>query len=295
LPRAPLDIVREELGRNPREYEYLDFGDTDGWSEHDKQEVVAVLLDAADHGDTRAPGALWGLMPREWLSSTFGSLLANAPAPVAVQAGMELQKLVSAQAAAAIEPLISAGALDPTWLGRAVELLLAVGDDSGVRRIMSSTTDEALRTVLVDKLWNQAGFYMYPQVWWSGFGLLQMQLRLPLPSFRTHLLPELEQLTRTKLVSDAYPPVVAPVPPNLAAAVADIHGGQGAVPDALLTPLSTDERLALTVFAANSAVSSDNARGVAYVRKLSDQQHRDLFVWASQQAGPLGQAGKDAL
>ena len=296
MPRSPLQIVTDELSRNPREYEYLDLGDTDGWSEADKQDVVAALLAAAAAGDARAPTALWGLMPREWLSTTFANLLATSPPAVAVQAGEELAKLVAAQAATALEPLVAGRALDPLWLGRAVDLLLAVGDDSGVRRMLHETIDEDLRTVLIDKLWNQAGFYMYPQVWWTSLGLLRTQLMLALPSFRAHLLNELDQLTRTKLVADSYPPVVTPVSPALRAAIADVEGGQGAPPDALLAPLSSDEKTALVAYAAGSALSSENPRGVTYVAKLSGQQHRDLFVWASTQSSPaLAKAGKDAL
>jgi hypothetical protein len=297
MPRLPIDIAREELLSNPREFEYLDFGDTSSWSENDKQEVVHALLDAAAAGDSRVPVALFGLMPREWLRKAFEQLLTSPHLPVRIEAGYQLQKLVSAQVETALEPAIEGGQLDEHSLRRAVDLMLLVGDESAVRRMMRDVPREDVRTVIIDRLWSYSRLDLYPQVWWSGLGLLKTRLMVPLASFRAPLIDEFDKLSRSGLVSDSYPPQSAPLPPALVAAIQDVDDGRGPIADSVLAPLDDDQKQALAALAAKRALTEDSARGVAYVARLTGAQHRDLFEWAAarQNRAALAQAGRDAL
>ena len=200
MSAQPLDIVRTELSRSPREYEYLDLGDTGSWSAADKQAASDELMRAAEKGDARAPAALRGLLPKLQLVHSLEYLLANAPPAVAVEAGWQLlDEGPRSFAATPVAASLRDGKLMGHALTRGVDLLLAAKDQTALRDILATTTQEDVRAKIVERVFDRTDLASFPTAMWKGLGLVRWQLSLPFASFRKPLLP-----TLTALIDGTY-------------------------------------------------------------------------------------------
>jgi hypothetical protein len=298
MASQPLEIVRAELSASPREHEYLDLGNIDSWSAADKQGAADELMRAAEEGDARVPAALLGLLPPQQLLHSWEYLLSNAPPDVAVEAGWQL--LEKGPRSFASAPFIAAlrdGQIVGHAETRAVDLLIAAKDQKALRDLLASTAHEAVRSKIIERLFERGDLAAFPTAMWKGLGLVRWQLSLPFASFRQPLLP-----TLTALLSGASPTALGfsatadPMPPELQTAIADVDSGRGAIPDAILAPLDADERTALLVYAVDEALRSQNPRTLAYVAKLGGGAHDDVLTWATVQSNAaFAQAARDLL
>jgi len=298
MSAQPLDIVRGELNRPVREYEYLDLGDTTAWSAADKQAAADELMKAGENGDTRAPAAVRGLLPPQQLVHSLEYLVANAPPAVAVEAGWQL--LENGSRSFASTPIATAlrdGKLFGHTLTRAVDLLLAAHDQNAVRDILATATNEDVRTKIIDRVFDRTDVASFPTAMWKGLGLARWQLSLPFPSFRQPLLPTLTALfSGTSPAALGFTPTTDPMPPELQAGVADVDGGTGPIPAAILAPLDEERRRALLTYAADEAARSQNARALRYVAELGEGAHDDVLQWAaSQPNAAFSQTARDLL
>jgi hypothetical protein len=298
MSAQPLDIVRMELSRSPREYEYLDLGDTSGWSDADKQAASDELMRAGEEGDARTPAALRGLLPRLQLVHSLEYLLANALPAVAVEAGWQLlDEGPRSFAGTAVAAALRDGKLMGHALTRAVDLLLAAKDQAALRDILATTTHEDVRTKIIERIFDRTDLANFPTAMWKGLGLVRWQLSLPFVSFRQPLLPTLTALIDgTSPSSLGFAPTTDPMPAELQAAIGDVDSGRGPVPPAILAPLDEERRRALLTYAADEAVRSNNPRALAYVAELGRGAHDDVLQWAAAQPNSsFAQAARDLL
>ena len=295
---GPLDIVRQQLGTSARDNEYIDLGDTSAWPDGEKRRAADELMRAAEGGDARAPGALWGLLPAAELTRAFEYLLKAAPPAVRVEAGHELLKQGPRAFAPAVGDALRDGQLPGHAQTRGIDLLIASGELRALRDIVAATTREDVRSAIIERLWDGTSLGTVPTAMWTGLGLVRWQLTLPFASFRKPLLATLGKLLDgTPPATLGFAPTTAPMPAELQAAIADVDGGgRGPIPDAVLAPLDEEKRKALLVYAADEAARSQNPRALAYVAKLGHGAHDDVLEWAAKQpqAG-FAQAARDLL
>jgi hypothetical protein len=282
MASQPLDIVRAALSTSPRDYEYLDLGDTSGWPDGERRRAADELIRAGEKGDQRAPAALWGLLPLKDLRAAFEHLLSVAPPAVRAEAGWQLLTKLQSELETAFGDSLRDGQLVGHAQTRAIDLLLAAGDAKALRGILQDTTHEDVGTAIIERMWDRSGLASYPTVMWAGLGLVKWQLSLPFASFRQPLLGTLGSLLDGMPPSAlGFAPASGPMPPELSAAIADVDSGHGPIPDAVLAPLDEEKRKALLVYAADEAMRQQNARALAYVDKLGAGAHDDVLTWAA--------------
>lgn len=238
---------------------------------------------AREEGDARVPAALLGLLPPQQLLHALEYLLANAPPAVAVEAGWQLlEKGPRSFASAPFVAALRDGQIVGHGETRAVDLLIAANDQKVLRDILATSTHEGVRTKIIDRLFARTDLATFPTAMWTGLSLMRWQLSLPFASFRQPLLPTLTALLDGTTPSAlGFAPTTDPMPPDLQAAIADVDGGRGPVPDALLAPLDEERRNALLVYAVDEAQRSQNPRTLAYVSKLGKGAHDDVLRWAA--------------
>ena len=286
MAAQPIDVVRTELNRSAREYEYLNLGDTTAWSAAEKQTASDELMRAAEEGEARAPAALVGLLPPLQLVHSLEYLLANAPPAVAVEAAWQLLDIGPRSFASA--PVVDAlrdGRIPGHAQTRAIDLLIAAKDQQALSDVLTTTKHEGVRSKIVERLFERGDLASFPTAMWKGLGLVRWQLSLPFASFRQPLLPTLAKLIAgTPPSALGFSPTTDPMPSELQAAIADVDGGKGAIPSAILAPLDADERQALLTYAADEAAKAQNPRTLQYIVELGGGMHDDVLKWASSQS-----------
>lgn len=278
---TPVDLVTSLLGTTPRELEYLDLGDSTSWSEDDRAKVAALLVTAAEGGDSRAPGALVGVLADGPLAVELSGLLAASQLSVRIAAGEGLGRLVERSVADHIVPDLLAGLADDNLLARAARLMIATGALVSLRAATESTTSERARTQMIKAQWRHHGFDSIPVVWWRGLGLLRWRLELPLPSFRTEALVRFYELVDDRGLAIAPEVAGMAMPAALERAVTDARDGAGPIDQAALAALDADHAEALVVYAATKALDLVSPRCLQIVKVLSGAKHRDLFELAA--------------
>lgn len=298
MASQPLDIVRSELSASPRDHEYIDLGDTSAWPDGEKRKAADELMRAAEAGDSRVPAALVGLLPETELVRAWEYLLANASPAVGVEAGWELlEKGPRSFASAPFVAALRDGQIVGHAETRAVDLLIAAKDVAALRDLLATTTREAVRTKIIERLFERSDLGNFPTAMWKGLGLVKWQLSLPFASFRQPLLPTLTSLLDgTQPAALGFTPTTDPMPPELQAGIADVDAGTGPIPDAILAPLDEEKRKALLVYATDEAFRQKNPRALAYIAKLGKGAHDDVLKWAAAQpSAGFAQAARDLL
>jgi hypothetical protein len=299
---TPLEIAHDVLATSPHDAEYLDLGDTHGWSDLDRVRVADAVMAAARQGDDRAPALLPGLLPRAKARAALEELLEAPDAGVRAQAGQLLLAFLQGQVLAALGKPLESMSIGSHALVRAIDLLLATGSRAYLRELLMNSAREDLRTAIIARLWTYERLDTQPQVSWQGLGLLERTLALPFASFRSRALPQLNAILDlgTPEAAGFVPPAPgAAAPPEMVAILRDIDGpqaGQGPVREELVAALPEQVREATLVFVVEKIVRNGRPRAVLYAARLGGIGHKDVLDWAAaSETVTLAEAGRQAL
>lgn len=289
-----LEVLRRELNTTSRENDNLVL-DTATWSDDDKRQAFAILMDAARAGETRAPAALQAVVAGATLENALRELEGGASRAVAIEAAWVLHTFARGRVYASLRRDLVAGQLTGTALARALALLLQQGEAAGAMGLLDATADEAARTQIFDALWRHARLDLFPTPGWASLGAFRRQLLLPLPSFRAPLVERFKRLLMTNPLTQGFPVRAWEAPtPALKAGMKEIDRGQGPPPTG--DGLTEEERQALLIYAAEQALGFANVRALQTVVALSGGVHRDLLEWALRHAlEPMRTAATAAL
>lgn len=273
-----LEVLRQELGTTPRDNEVITL-DTAGWSDDDKRQALALLIDAARRGDRRAPAAFALVATGTALENALTDVMQNADPAVAIEAAWELQTLTGGKLYASVRRDLGTGRLTGSALERALALLLRQGEGAGVMALLDATADEATRTSILDALWRHARLDLFPTPGWAGLGAFRRALLLPIPSFRAPRIEPFKRLLMTNPVVEGFPVRAWELPSaELRAAIKDVDRGTGPTPNG--ANLTEEEQFALLLHATEQAVQFAKPRALATAALLGGNSHRDLLEWA---------------
>lgn len=288
-----LETLRRELETTSRDNEHIVL-DTSGWSDDDKQEGFALLMDAAHEGDTRAPEALHLVVTGDALERALDGLTRTAPPAVAVEAAWALHALARGRNFVWVRKALMADHLTGGALDRALGLLLQQGEAAGVMVMLDATEDETVRTQLIEALWRHGRLDLFPTPSWAGLGAFRRALLLPFASFRGPRMERFKRLLMTDPLREGFP--VRPWEPP----TTGIREGMKTIdrgPEALPTGdgVGEEERQALVLYAAEQAANFGKSRALKALVALSGRTHRDLVEWARHQPLESMRETADAL
>ena len=289
-----LEALRAALTTSPRSDAYLRF-DQSGWSDSDRNEAYALMLEAAERGDPRIPAALGFIFPQERLDSALGEIFDRSEDAGVKAAALQQMRQRVGQRAASLFSRLLAGEMSDHAAGVVIDTLLETGREEMVRSLLEQTAEPALRVSCVARLWSHHGLDLYPTRSWTGLGLIRAFLEVPMASFQDRVLGEFLAVIGLNPTLAGYSPCLDAMSDPLRTARDAIERGPGALDEGLLAALTDDERDGLLAFAGRRALAYSPG-AVTCVGRLGGATHRDLLEWASAQVNPdVAAAGHEAL
>ena len=275
-----LVALRDSLLVSSREREYLELGETEQWTSAEQAEAQQLLLAAAERGDDRAVRALWFTGPQTDVTSLLAALLKSEHDRVAIEAAIELQDRRRSDLEDGGLPRIAAGRMDHQGMVRAIDLMLKAGSESAIRALLRTSTDERVRTVLIERLWDHLRLDLWPSLPWLSLGLLRRRLALPMRSFRMPALIEFESILDVRhpaAAGYAAATTTGGFPLRLTNAMTKLREARLPFEPHELAALGPEMIPALIVSSAELALQQQLPGGLLGLAQLGGGAHRDVF------------------